>query len=367
MPSTPRWAVPYPAAADAPNGPAQMQAIAEKVDQAAIYGQGTLAARPTSSGGSPGIQGRVYWATDVQTLYWDFGTGWVAIGPSVIADGNITEPKYATDSVSQRALANDSVGAPEIIADSVGTSELAPGAVTDVEVAASLKPSGGAGAGTEALRALGNAAGQAAPGLSPNFAGILGLPTMSSPTLAAISMGTLTEGDMVFLSDLHTLAVFDGDHWMLMESHQQSHQNQTAFEITATTYTAQTETEMGRICYADGLAWYNAGWRPMVRINGHFGTTTSGIAFAAIRIYQININDTGLSLIVTDKAEIQESAGAGVQSYEDSGYVMIQSADFSPAPTKAQFFIVFSGRVSSGTGTYNNMCMHTKWVMEPAA
>jgi hypothetical protein len=346
-----------------------MQAIAEKVDQAAIYGQGLLADRPTSTGGSPGIQGRVFWATDVQTLYWDHGTGWTAIGPSVIADGIITEPKYATDSVSQRALANDSVGAPELIADSVGTSEIAPLAVTDAEIAAALKPSGGAGAGVEALRALGNAAGQAAPGINPRFVGRLGLPTMDSPTLAAISVGSLVEGDTVFVSDLNRLAIYQDGSWCLMETHQQAHQNQSGFVITNTSYTAQTETEVGRVCYPEGLDMYNLGWRPMLRINGFLETSSAGIAFAALAIYQVALNDTGFTAvtnITTPVCACQESAGAGVSSYEDSGYVMLESADFSPAPTEPTLYVVFIGRVSSGTGVYNNITVHAMWVMEPA-
>lgn len=54
--------------------------------------------------------------------------------------------------------------------------------VTAAKVAASLKPSGTAAAGTESLRALGNAAGQAAPGLSPVFAGTPTAPTAAPGT-----------------------------------------------------------------------------------------------------------------------------------------------------------------------------------------
>jgi hypothetical protein len=45
-----------------------------------VYGQGLLSARPVSTGGSPGVQGRVYYATDTSALYYDFGTGWTQIG-----------------------------------------------------------------------------------------------------------------------------------------------------------------------------------------------------------------------------------------------------------------------------------------------
>jgi hypothetical protein len=43
-----------------------------------MYGQGVIASRPISTSGSPGIQGRVYYATDQLIWYYDYGTGWVA-------------------------------------------------------------------------------------------------------------------------------------------------------------------------------------------------------------------------------------------------------------------------------------------------
>ena len=41
---------------------------------------GTLSARPTSTGGTPGISGRFYFATDIQALYYDTGAGWRPLG-----------------------------------------------------------------------------------------------------------------------------------------------------------------------------------------------------------------------------------------------------------------------------------------------
>jgi hypothetical protein len=39
--------------------------------------RGTFSARPTSSGGTPGIQDRFYYATDTQDLWYDYGAGWI--------------------------------------------------------------------------------------------------------------------------------------------------------------------------------------------------------------------------------------------------------------------------------------------------
>jgi hypothetical protein len=47
-----------------------------------LFGAGTLVARPTSSGGTPGITGRLYYATDSRTLYYDTGAGWLQLSTS---------------------------------------------------------------------------------------------------------------------------------------------------------------------------------------------------------------------------------------------------------------------------------------------
>jgi hypothetical protein len=90
--------------------------------------------------------------------------GWNEIGPGTILDASITEPKYVTDSVSQRALANLSVGTPQLIDLNVTTAKLADLVVTPGKVASALKPSAGASASTETLRAIGTTAGTAAGG-----------------------------------------------------------------------------------------------------------------------------------------------------------------------------------------------------------
>jgi len=79
MPTTSRWALPYPAGSDSPDGPAQIQALAEALDNHAQHTSGTFAARPTSTGGNPGKAGRFYYATDTGVLYLDHGTGWIEV------------------------------------------------------------------------------------------------------------------------------------------------------------------------------------------------------------------------------------------------------------------------------------------------
>lgn len=54
--------------------------LAAAVDSKMVgYGEGTLASRPTSSPGSPGVTGREYYAIDTDQRFKDTGTSWVEI------------------------------------------------------------------------------------------------------------------------------------------------------------------------------------------------------------------------------------------------------------------------------------------------
>lgn len=69
---TPNRGHPFPIPDDQVDVPRDIQALAVSLDGLAY---GTLAGRPTA-----GHPGATYYAQDVQTLYYDIGTGWVAIG-----------------------------------------------------------------------------------------------------------------------------------------------------------------------------------------------------------------------------------------------------------------------------------------------
>lgn len=67
--------------------------LAEALDDVAVvYEQGTLASRPTSSPGTPGVTGRFYFATDTADLYYDKGTGWLNLA-ELLPDGGVTAAK----------------------------------------------------------------------------------------------------------------------------------------------------------------------------------------------------------------------------------------------------------------------------------
>lgn len=127
-----------------------------------IYGQGTLAARPVSTVGSPGKQGRFYFATDNGNLYYDAGTSWNVIGVTTIADGSITGgPAGAGVKIAAATITHDNIVAGTIRG---GGQEIAAASITAADISNALKPSAGAGGGTEALRALGTTVSTAAAG-----------------------------------------------------------------------------------------------------------------------------------------------------------------------------------------------------------
>jgi hypothetical protein len=75
--------LPYPALATSPaDVPDWLSQLANRLIAIApvLYVQTTAATRPTSTPGSPGIQGRFHYATDTGALSYDFGTGWIPIG-----------------------------------------------------------------------------------------------------------------------------------------------------------------------------------------------------------------------------------------------------------------------------------------------
>jgi len=103
MPTTTRLSLPYPGGGDSPDGPAQIGALAQALDNAAIdLAEGTFAARPAAS-----IRGRYYYATDVGVLYRDRGSSWM---PVTLEDGQIVNAKVAANAAiaeSKLALASD--------------------------------------------------------------------------------------------------------------------------------------------------------------------------------------------------------------------------------------------------------------------
>jgi len=146
-----------PLGTEAVNIDQHLKNLADGVDaNAAMFSQGVLASRPTSTPGTPGKTGRIYYATDNGKVYYDFGTGWVILNADI--------PTLGPDSITSTEIAANAVGASELADNSVDAAAIIDGVVGAAEIANALKPSAGAGGSTEALRALGTGAANAAAG-----------------------------------------------------------------------------------------------------------------------------------------------------------------------------------------------------------
>jgi hypothetical protein len=132
--TTDRLDLPYPELGDEADIEDALVPLAEALDGlVSPILLGLANDRPTA-----GVPRRGYFGTDDKRLWIDDGTQWILAEARGTAGGDLT----------------GSYPNPTITA----------GAVDAGKIAASLKPSGSAGASTEALRALGTAAGQAAAG-----------------------------------------------------------------------------------------------------------------------------------------------------------------------------------------------------------
>ena len=135
MDTTTKHAIPFLEGSDlAAEADTVSQAQSERLDDIiAIDSQGSFASRPTSTPGSPGKEGRYYFATDTEKLYRDHGTGWTEITLPDLAVTNAKVAAGAAIAESKLALASD------------------------------------AAAGTASRRTLGTGAAQAAPGNDSRF------------------------------------------------------------------------------------------------------------------------------------------------------------------------------------------------------
>lgn len=151
MATTTRAGLRYPALTDTPDVVRDIQDLAADSDAIfAMYKEDVFANR-----GAAGKHGRFFFATDTLHLYYDYGAGWLDVTPLLaIADGSVTTAKLADGAVTSAKIADGTITGADIL----------DGTVTATELADAIVPSRGASGATEALRALGTAAGDAAPG-----------------------------------------------------------------------------------------------------------------------------------------------------------------------------------------------------------
>lgn len=181
MPVSSRYGIDYPLGTELPDIDGDILKVVNGIESlAAQFGQGTLAARPVSTPGSPGKQGRFYVVNsgaELGQLFYDYGTGWLHLNPDQTPGAN---------SITSAMIQDNAVGASEIADGSVGAAEIADGIITAAKLVSALKPSEGAGGGTEALRALGTGVANAAAGNDARFAAATPADgSVTTPKLAA--------------------------------------------------------------------------------------------------------------------------------------------------------------------------------------
>ena len=189
MPVSTRYGIDYPLGTEAPDIDGDILKVVNGIESlAAQFGQGTLAARPISTPGSPGKQGRFYVVNsgaELGQMFYDYGTGWIHLNPDQTPGAN---------SITSAMIQDNAVGSSEIAADAIGDSELADNVVSAAHLVNALKPSTGAGGATEALRALGTGAANAAAGNDARLSDQR-TPADNSVTSAKIAANAVTPGD----------------------------------------------------------------------------------------------------------------------------------------------------------------------------
>lgn len=177
MPGTTIYALPYPtqvAAGPGPDVPADIKALADAIDPK-LTPMSVGAGSPTALSIAPGKVGRRHRDSTTGDIWLDIGAAWVLEFDSIEDAGNGIDVTGRTVSVKllgtgggsglgfsggSLAVASDEA----TIERSAGILQIKDKGVSAAKVADALKPSAGAVAATEALRALGSAAGTAAAG-----------------------------------------------------------------------------------------------------------------------------------------------------------------------------------------------------------
>lgn len=148
MITSPRRGISHPALdrSDPPDIPAHIQILIDALELDVFYRQDIIANRPVSTVGTPGVIGRVFFSTDEtpRTLYWDYGTGWQAIGSlgagSVgtlqLVDASVTTVKLADSSVTSAKIVDGTITGADIAAGSVTSSHIADGTIVAADIAA---------------------------------------------------------------------------------------------------------------------------------------------------------------------------------------------------------------------------------------
>ena len=148
--TTTRLGLPYDELTDNADIEDAVKSLADDLDTKAVtYAQGLVGSLPAA-----GTQGRFYYATDTEQLYYDDGVAWFklpytqtvdtdsiqtnAVTSLKLADGAVTNTKLGTSAVTEAKILDTSITTAKINDSAVTTAKIADSAITAAKIATAV-------------------------------------------------------------------------------------------------------------------------------------------------------------------------------------------------------------------------------------
>lgn len=135
-----------------------------------------------------------------------------------------------------------------------------------------------------------------------------------------------------------------------------AHQNDASFTTTSTSAVVAGATKMGQVTIQNGLDFWNAGLRPQTILSGQVTNSGNFATSCSVGMYQTNANDSSVTAVQTGVAAIGGGANGNTQ------YRFNNWETFTTAPTENHLIFLLNISVGGGTGTYNFVDFHIRWV-----
>ena len=126
---------PDPDRHDSADVPRDVGACVQAIEKSVMYGQGALGSRPNSTPSTPGIQGRIYFGTATNLVYYDYGTGWIVVGYTDLADRSIAGVKLELGTVTNSEIADRTITNVKLVMGTLTRDEMADLTINDAKIA----------------------------------------------------------------------------------------------------------------------------------------------------------------------------------------------------------------------------------------
>src|SRR5215510_11729541 len=133
MQTSSRYQIAYPSLdrSDSADVPRDINQCVLAIEKSVMYSQGATASRPVSTPATPGIQGRIYFDTTVNLMYYDYGTGWMVVGSTDIADRSVAGIKLELGAVTNSEIQDRTITGVKLVMGTVTRDEMADLTITD--------------------------------------------------------------------------------------------------------------------------------------------------------------------------------------------------------------------------------------------